>query len=258
MNLWVCPPAPPPLTGCPDHAFSVRSPVNLHRTRIKICGLTREADVDAAVQSGADAIGFVLYPKSPRFVSPERAGQLARRLPAFVTPVLLFVNASPEHQALSVAEVPGALLQFHGDESPQECQSAGRPFIRAARIPMGPAGKAFDLLKYASDFSAAQAILLDAHVDGFGGGGQSFDWTAFPWSHPLLNASSRLVLSGGLTPANVTDGISRVRPWAVDVSSGVEADGPEGQPLKGIKDAEKIRAFVAAVKAADAHLSSLT
>jgi phosphoribosylanthranilate isomerase len=232
--------------------------VNLHRTRIKICGLTREADVDAAIQAGADAIGFVLYPKSPRFIPPERARELAQRLPAFVTPVLLFVNASQEYLAQSLGEVPGALLQFHGDESPQDCRSVGRPFIRAARIPMGPAGKGFDLLKYASDYSAAQAILLDAHVDGFGGGGQSFDWTAFPWSHPLLNASSRLVLSGGLTPANVTDGISRVRPWAVDVSSGVEADGPEGQPLKGIKDAEKIRAFVAAVKAADAHLSSLT
>jgi phosphoribosylanthranilate isomerase len=229
-----------------------------HRTRIKICGLTREADVDAAVQSGADAIGFVLYPKSPRFITPERAGELARRLPVFVTPVLLFVNASQENLARSVAEVPGALLQFHGDESPEDCRAPGRPFIRAARIPMGPAGKAFDLLKYASDFSAAQAILLDAHVDGFGGGGQSFDWTAFPWSHPLLNANSRLVLSGGLTPANVTDGISRVRPWAVDVSSGVESDGPEGQALKGIKDAKKISAFVDAVRAADAHMSSLT
>lgn len=219
-----------------------------HRTRIKICGLTRESDVDAAAQAGADAIGFVLYPKSPRYVSPERAGELAARLPAFVTPVLLFVNASPEFIAQGVQAVPNALLQFHGDETPTDCLAAGRPFLRAARIPTGGAGAGFDLLKYAQDFSAAQAILLDAHVDGYGGGGQSFDWTAFPWSHPLLNAGSRLVLSGGLDAANAIDGISRVRPWAVDVSSGVEVS-------KGIKDPEKIHRFVAAVRAADASLS---
>jgi phosphoribosylanthranilate isomerase len=221
-----------------------------HRTRIKICGLTREADVDAAARAGTDAVGFVLYDKSPRHVTPERAGELARRLPAFVTPVLLFVNASPEHIGRACEAVPHALLQFHGDESPADCLAAGRPFVRAARIPTGAAGHGFDLLKYASDFPAAQAILLDAHVEGFGGGGQSFDWTAFPWSHPLLNASSRLVLSGGLTPANVTDGIARVRPWAVDVSSGVEVS-------KGIKSADLMNAFVAAVRTADEHLSRL-
>ncbi|MDO9437386.1 phosphoribosylanthranilate isomerase [Hydrogenophaga sp.] len=220
--------------------------MNTHRTRIKICGLTREADLDAAVRAGADAVGFVLYEQSPRYVTAERAGALARRLPAFVTPVLLFVNASTEHIQRGVDAVPQALLQFHGDETPAYCEAAGRPYLRAARIPTGPAGAGFDLLKYASDHSAAQAILLDAHVEGYGGGGQSFDWTAFPWSHPLLNASSRLVLSGGLTPANVTDGISRVRPWAVDVSSGVEA-------AKGIKDPDKMLAFVAAVRAADAQ-----
>ena len=219
-----------------------------HRTRIKICGLTREADVDAAVQAGADAIGFVLYPQSPRFVTPERAAELAARLPTFITPVLLFVNASPVFIAQGVEAVPNALLQFHGDETPADCLAAGRPFMRAARIPTGPAGTAFDLLKYAQDFAAAQAILLDAHVDGYGGGGQSFDWTAFPWSHPLLNASSRLVLSGGLDAANAIDGISRVRPWAVDVSSGVEVS-------KGIKDPEKMHRFVAAVRAADVSLS---
>ena len=221
---------------------------NPHRTRIKICGLTREADVDAVVEAGADAVGFVLYPQSPRYVSPERAAELAARLPAFVTPVLLFVNASPTFIVESIEAVPQALLQFHGDESPEDCLAAGRPFLRAARIPTGPAGAAFDLLKYAQDFAAAQAILLDAHVDGYGGGGQSFDWTAFPWSHPLLNAGSRLVLSGGLDAANAIDGISRVRPWAVDVSSGVEVS-------KGIKDPEKIHRFVAAVRAADASLS---
>jgi len=225
------------------------------RTRIKICGLTREADVDAAVQAGADAIGFVLYPQSPRCVPPDRAGELARRLPAFVTPVLLFVNASAHFIAQGVQAVPHALLQFHGDETPADCLAAGRPFLRAARIPTGPAGAGFDLLKYAHAFASAQAILLDAHVEGFGGGGQSFDWNAFPWSHPLLNASSRLVLSGGLNAANVGDGMRCVRPWAVDVSSGVELVNPEGQGLKGIKDADKIHAFVAAVRAADTLLS---
>ncbi len=221
------------------------------RTRIKICGLTREADIDAAVHAGADAVGFVLYPASPRHVSAQRAGELARRLPPFVTPVLLFVNATAQDIQEGCEAVPQALLQFHGDETPATCDAAGRPYLRAARIPTGSAGAGFDLLKYASDYSAAQAILLDALVDGYGGGGQSFDWNAFPWSHPLLNASSRLVLSGGLTPANVIDGISRVRPWAVDVSSGVEA-------AKGIKDPDKMLAFVAAVRAADAQISHPT
>jgi phosphoribosylanthranilate isomerase len=215
-----------------------------HRTRIKFCGLTREADVDAAVQAGADAVGFVLYEPSPRFVMPERAGELARRLPAFVTPVLLFVNASPEWVARGAHAVPNAAFQFHGDETPEDCEAAQRPYLRAARIPLGEAGRGFDLLQFAQRFARAQAVLLDAQVDGFGGGGHSFDWTAFPWSHPRLNASSRLVLSGGLTPANVIDGIRLVRPWAVDVSSGIEVS-------KGIKSADKMQAFVAAVRAAD-------
>ncbi len=228
-----------------------------HRTRIKICGLTRESDVDAAVHAGADAIGFVLYAQSPRFVAPDRAGELARRLPAFVTPVLLFVNASVDYVAQACESVPNALLQFHGDETPEACEAAGRPYLRAARIPLGNAGQHFDLVKYASDYASARALLLDAQVDGFGGGGQSFDWTAFHWSHPQLNASSRLVLSGGLTPANVTDGISQVRPWAVDVSSGVEAVDVNGNPLKGIKDVHRIRQFIAAVRAADTSLHAI-
>ena len=205
----------------------------------------------AAVEAGADAVGFVLYEKSPRAVSAERAAELARLLPAFVTPVLLFVNASTQAVRAACGAMPHALLQFHGNETPAECLAHGRPFLRAARIPTGPEGAGFDLLKYAQDFSAAQAILLDAHVEAYGGAGQSFDWTVFNWSHPLLNASSRLVLSGGLKPANVTDGIKRVRPWAVDVSSGVES-------AKGIKDPEKIHQFVAAVRAADALVSRST
>ena len=217
----------------------------MKRTRIKICGLTREQDVLHAVRAGADAIGFVLYSKSPRAVTPRRAGELARLLPPFVTPVLLFVNASAEEIAAGLQAVPNALLQFHGDETPAQCRAADRPFLRAARVPVGDGAASFDLLEYAQDYADAQAVLLDAHVQGYGGGGISFDWTAFNWSHPQLNASARLVLSGGLTPANVTDGIKLVRPWAVDVSSGVES-------AKGIKSPELIDRFIAAVRQADA------
>jgi phosphoribosylanthranilate isomerase len=207
-----------------------------HRTRIKICGLTREMDVDAAVQAGADAIGFVLYPRSPRAVSALRAGELARRLPPFVTPVLLFVNATPAEIVAGLQAVPQALLQFHGDETPAQCQAAARPYLRAVR--MGPG---VDLLDCARQYEDAQALLLDAHVEGYGGGGKVFDWSLV-----LPGVASRLVLSGGLNPANVTDGIARVRPWAVDVSSGVEA-------AKGVKDAALMRRFCEMVRAADAR-----
>lgn len=219
-----------------------------HRTRVKICGLTRESDVDAAVQAGADAVGFVLYASSPRYVTPARAAQLARRLPPFVMPVLLFVNASVQEITQGCQAVPCALLQFHGDETPAHCAAPDRPYLRAARIPLGEAAQSFDLLQYADQFLAAQALLLDAHVSGYGGSGQSFDWSAFDWAHPRLRG--RLILSGGLTPANVGQGIARVRPWGVDVSSGVEVS-------RGIKDPEKIRAFMAAVRAADAGLDPL-
>jgi phosphoribosylanthranilate isomerase len=228
------------------------------RTRIKICGLTREADVDAAVAAGADAIGFVLYAKSPRYVSPERAAELARRLPPFVTPVLLFVNESATNIIATCADIAGATVQFHGDETPEQCLQAtlqgARPFLRAARIPLGDAGRAFDLVKYAFDYSKAQAILLDAHVDGYGGGGQTFNWSLLP---PNVNA--HLVLSGGLSAANVIDGILAVRPrchsLAVDISSGVELSGPGN---KGLKDPEKINQFVAAVRAADQQLAEMS
>jgi len=219
------------------------------RTRIKMCGFTREQDVDAAVNAGADAIGFVMYAKSPRFVSPERAAELARCLPPFVTPVLLFVNEVTTKIRAACAEVAGAGIQFHGDESPQDCWAASeqgqRLYLRAARIPVGQAGVSFDLLKFAQDYSQAQAILLDAHIDGFGGGGQTFNWSLLP---PNVNA--HLVLSGGLTAANVIDGITQVRPrcktLAVDVSSGIEVPGH-----KGIKDPSRMREFVAAVRQAD-------
>ena len=229
------------------------------RTRIKICGLTREQDVDAAVTAGADAVGFVLYDKSPRHVTPGRAAELARRLPPFVTPVLLFVNTHATDVIAACAMITGAVAQFHGDESPEDCQRAmlqgTRHYIRAARIPLGDGARHFDLVQFANDFSTAQAILLDAHVEGYGGAGKVFQWSLLA---PSVNA--HLVLSGGLTPANVGDGIRQVRPrcksLAVDVSSGVEALDAQGIPLKGIKDAERIFQFVAAVRAADALLDS--
>ncbi len=206
------------------------------RTRIKICGLTREADVDAAVQAGADAIGFVLYERSARYVEPARAAALARRLPPFVTPVLLLVNAAPELLRSALQAVPQALLQFHGDETPAQCQAPQRTYLRAAR--MAPD---FDLLDFASRYASAQALLLDTHVEGYGGGGKAFDWSLIPPSVPLP-----VVLSGGLNAANVIEGVCRVRPWAVDVSSGVESS-------KGIKDAELMRRFCDAVREADAR-----
>jgi phosphoribosylanthranilate isomerase len=230
--------------------------MTLPRTRIKICGLTREADVDAAVEAGADAVGFVLYPASPRAVTAERAAELASRMPPFITPVLLFVNEEAPNVMASLARVKGAIAQFHGEETPLQCEQSTGPgrfrYMRAARIPLGAAGAGFDLVKYASDYSHAQAILLDAHVEGYGGGGKAFDWSLLP---PAVDA--HLVLSGGLTPANVSDGIrivrTRCKTLSVDVSSGVEIDGPGN---KGLKDAAKIRQFVAAVRAADASFSS--
>jgi phosphoribosylanthranilate isomerase len=206
------------------------------RTRIKICGLTREADVDAAVMAGADAIGFVLYDKSARYVDPARAAELARRLPPFVTPVLLLVNASPALLQAALTAVPQALLQFHGDESPAQCETPARPYLRAARMAAG-----FDLLDFAWRFASAQALLLDTHVEGYGGGGKVFDWSLIPPSVPLP-----VVLSGGLNAANVIEGVLRVRPSAVDVSSGVES-------AKGIKHAQAMRRFCDAVREADAR-----
>ena len=248
------------LTSAPALGTSPSLPTRLpaERTRIKICGLTREQDVDAAVAAGADAIGFVLDAKSPRFVTAQRAAALARRLPPFVTPLLLFVNEAADNIRSACGLVAGACVQFHGDESPADCllatQPDGRAFLRAARIPMGAAAANFDLVKYASDYQSAQAILLDAHVDGYGGGGQTFNWSLLP---PNVNA--HLVLSGGLTAANVADGIVQLRPrclsLAVDVSSGVELSGPGHQ---GLKDPKKIKQFVTAVRAADQYFAKHT
>jgi phosphoribosylanthranilate isomerase len=211
------------------------------RTRIKICGLTRAEDVDAAVDAGCDAIGFVLYAASPRAVSVAQAAELARRLPPFVTPVGLFVNASPAEVEEALAALPQLLLQFHGDETPADCERFQRPYLRAARMAAG-----FDLLDFAHQFQSAQAILLDAHVEGYGGGGKVFDWQQVP-----QGVSRPVVLSGGLHAENVIEGILTLRPSAVDVSSGVEV-------RKGIKDAQRMRQFCQAVREADARLAAFS
>ena len=211
------------------------------RTRIKICGVAREADVDAAVDAGADAVGFVFHPESPRCLTVERAAELADALPPYVTPVGLFVNADPEDIDAALDAIPTLLLQFHGDESPDDCALFGRPYLRAAR--MTPE---LDLLDFARRFGEAQGLLLDAHVEGFGGGGKAFDWSLVPAGvpHPL-------VLSGGLRAENVVAGIQQLRPWAVDVSSGVESS-------RGVKDAAAIRRFCDAVREADARIAAST
>jgi phosphoribosylanthranilate isomerase len=203
------------------------------KPRIKICGLTRVADVQAAVAAGADAIGLVFYPPSPRHVDLPTAAMLANAVPPFITIVGLFVNADPAVVRATLAAVPIHVLQFHGDEDENYCRQFDRPYMKAARVKPG-----MDLVQYAAAFPSAQAILLDAFVDGFGGGGKVFDWSLVPGA-----LGKPIVLSGGLDAGNVGDAVRQVRPAAVDVSSGVEA-------AKGIKDAEKINAFVSAVRAA--------
>lgn len=199
--------------------------------RIKVCGLTRVEDVQAAVAAGVDAVGLVFYPDSPRHVTIAQAAELCRHVPPFVTIVGLFVNASRAEVHRVIEAVPLNLLQFHGDETADQCEGFGVPYLKAARVRPG-----VDLLEFAAQFASARALLLDTWTPAYGGSGESFDWSLVPTSCPLP-----VILSGGLTPDNVADAIRQVRPVAVDVSSGVESD-------KGIKDAAKIRAFVSAVR----------
>lgn len=206
----------------------------MSRTRIKICGITREEDLRAAVDCGADALGFVFYEASPRFVPPQRAAELVRQLPPFVSAVGLFVDAAHAFVASTLETVQLDLLQFHGDEAAADCRRYRRPYIKAARVRQG-----LDLVEYAALFPDARGLLLDAFVEGYGGGGKGFDWSLIPPAMPLP-----LILAGGLDEHNVGQAIERVRPWAVDVSSGVEA-------AKGIKDAAKMARFVAGVRNAD-------
>lgn len=204
------------------------------RTRIKICGMTRLEDVQAAARSGADAIGLVFYPPSPRFLGLDQARQLAGAVPPFVTTVALFVNPTAAQVGAVLERVRPAMLQFHGEETPVFCSQFGVPYLKACRVKPG-----VDLLEYLRPFSGAAGWLLDSHVEEYGGVGERFDWSLVPAqrSHPV-------VLSGGLAIGNVGEAVRRVRPWAVDVSSGVES-------AKGIKDAAKIAAFIAEVRNAD-------
>ena len=204
-------------------------------TAVKICGITRIEDALASVRAGAHAVGFVFYRPSPRYVTPASAGSILRALPPFITTVGLFVDASEEEVRATLGEAPVQLMQFHGAESPEFCRRFGRPYVKAVR--MSPE---VDLLQYARDYHDAKALLLDAYVEGLhGGSGVSFDWSRVPERLPLP-----VIVSGGLTVENVGDAVRRVRPCAVDVSSGVES-------AKGIKDAARIAAFIAGVRNAD-------
>lgn len=208
------------------------------RTRVKICGITRAEDAQAAARAGADAIGMVFYPPSPRCLQPEQARELARAVPPFVATVALFVNP-PAGAVRAVLElVHPAMLQFHGEETPEFCAQFGVPYVKAYRVKSGLSA-GVDLLKYLQPFSGAAGWLLDSHVEEYGGVGESFDWSLVP-----AERVRPLILSGGLTRENVREAIRRVRPWAVDVSSGVELS-------KGIKDAGRIAAFITEVKNAD-------
>ena len=200
--------------------------------RIKICGITRIEDALAAAQLGAHAIGLVFFAGSPRAVTPQQARDIIAALPPFVVPVGLFVNADVQAVRATIAAAPVQLLQFHGDETPQYCAGFGLPYLRAVRVRPG-----VDLLQYAREFHAARGLLLDAYVDGVHGGtGATFDWSLIPRDLPVP-----VVLSGGLHAENVTEAVRRVRPWAVDVSSGVES-------AKGIKDVRKMAAFMTGVR----------
>ncbi len=204
-------------------------------TAVKICGITRAEDALAAARAGAHAIGLVFYGPSPRCVAPERAARIIHALPPFITSVGLFVDAGAEEVRATLKRAPVGLLQFHGAETPQYCRRFDRPYVKVVRVKAG-----VDLLQYARDYHDAKALLLDAYVEEVhGGSGVAFDWSLIPRGLPLP-----VILSGGLTPENVADAVRRVRPWAVDVSSGVES-------AKGVKDAARIAAFIAGVRNAD-------
>jgi len=210
------------------------------KTRIKICGLTRPIDVDFAVSQGVDALGFVFYHPSPRYISPELAAALISRMPGGVDVVALVVDPTDEEIQRIKERITVDIWQFHGDESAQRCAeiAAGQKWMKAARI-----SENFSFSEFCLQYRDATAWLLDAFVDGYGGGGKTFDWSLIPQEWIRENAH-RVVLSGGLNSHNVGESIRRFHPLAVDVSSGVEY-------AKGIKDHKLISDFVSAVKQAD-------
>ena len=208
----------------------------MKRTRIKICGIKEARHALTAADAGADAIGLVFYKDSPRFVTPGTAANIVGVLPPYVTTVGLFVDANDRKVRQTLAEVHLDLLQFHGSEEPDFCAQFGVPYVRAV-----PMGEGVDLLEYAGRFATARALLLDAHAPGEPGGtGRTFDWAAIPRDLPIP-----LILSGGLTPENVGRAVREVKPWAVDVSSGVESG-------RGSKDPQKIVEFIRSVQREDA------
>lgn len=207
----------------------------MHKTRTKICGLTRAQDIDAAVKAGADAIGLVFYPPSPRAVTPEQARRLAARVPAFVSVVGLFVNPERQEVLHTLEQVPLDLLQFHGDENPDFCASFGRRWIKAVRV-----RAAGDIETAFRGYQGASGLLVDAwSPDKFGGTGERFNWNLIPAQRPVP-----LILAGGLASDNVARAVAQVRPWAVDVSGGVESS-------KGIKDSSRMTDFISEVHRVD-------
>ncbi|MBK7686234.1 MAG: phosphoribosylanthranilate isomerase [Rhodocyclaceae bacterium] len=215
------------------------------RTRVKICGITRAEDLAVAVAAGADAVGLVFYPASARAVTIQQARELLAQASPFVSTVGLFVNAKAAVVNEAIDELQLDVLQFHGDETADYCAQFSRPWIKALRVKSG-----LNLLECAAQYSGAKGLLLDADVTGFGGGGRTFDWSLIPPEMPR-----NFILSGGLTVENVGDAIRTIRPWSVDVSSGVEASDGKS---KGIKDAQKIAQFIAAVANADSDLDKET
>jgi phosphoribosylanthranilate isomerase len=208
---------------------------DMNRTRIKICGMTSPEDALASVQAGADAIGLIFYPPSPRHLSLAQASAIAQCVPPFIARVAVMVNPSAAEVAAILREVPVELLQFHGDESAEFCASFGKPYLKAVRVRPG-----VDLLEYSATYPGAAGFLLDTYrADRVGGTGQAFDWALIP-----KRLGRPTILSGGLDASNIGTAITRVRPWAVDVSSGVESS-------PGVKSVEKIAAFVAGVRNAD-------
>ena len=214
---------------------------SLARTRIKICGLRENEHVDTAINAGADALGFVLYPPSPRAIPLAQCSALTRRVPAFVSTVALFVNPTKEEVETALASARIDLLQFHGNEPESFCKSFGRPYVKAFAVT-----ESFDLLQSSLRYASASALLLDTPSAGHGGSGKTFNWQLINTPNTQSGRAPALVLSGGLTAANVADALSAVRPFAVDVSSGVEIS-------RGVKDSSLIQEFCRAVRLADAQ-----
>ena len=220
-----------------SHVTPVTTAALSSRTRIKICGFTRAEDISVALSLGTDALGFVFYPPSKRYVSPAQAGELCANIPAFVSTVALFVNASREEIQTVIGAMRPTILQFHGDETPEECASYGLPYLRAFRVGAPGQETAENLANYCSRFDCAAGWIFDSYTAAYGGSGQAFDYTLLAGIAGLGARARPIVVSGGLKQETVGEAILALEPWAVDVSSGVE-DAP------GVKSATKMRDFI--------------